>query len=120
MKTYCRFFIMEEQSSGIFYTILDEREEVVIDRERNVFDPILLVWSVSVSKEHLWEHNSQGNDILNVCRSFLYFFAIEQTLPFPEFVEWCANSYSSSERVIMSHTTSKIFVELTQKLFAGY
>ena len=85
--------------------VLDEREEVVVDRERNVLDPILSVCSVSVSKENLWQHNSQGNDILNFCSSFLYYFSIEQTLPFPEFVEWCENNYSSSERVIMSHTT---------------
>ena len=51
LKTYCRCFIMEkEQSSGILCRVLDEREEVVIDRERNVFDPILSVCSVSVSK----------------------------------------------------------------------
>ena len=70
----------KEQSSGILCRVLDEREEVVIDRERNVFDPILLVCSVSVSKERLWQYKSQGNDILNVCNSFLYYFAIEQTL----------------------------------------
>ena len=77
----------KEQSSGIFCRVLDEREEVVIDRERNLFDPILLVCSVSVSKEHLWQYKSQGNDILNVCSSFLYYFAVEQTLPFPEFLD---------------------------------
>ena len=43
-------------------------------------DPILSVCSVSVSKERLWHHNLQGNYILNVCSSFLYYFAIEQTL----------------------------------------
>ena len=47
--------------------VMDEREEVVVDRERNVCDPILSVCSVLVSKEKLWKHNSQGNDILNVC-----------------------------------------------------
>ena len=95
----------KEQGSGILCRFLDEREEVVVDRERNVFDPILSVCSVSVSKERFWQHNSQGNDIINVCSSFLYCFAIEQTPPFPEFVERCENSYSSFERVIMSRTT---------------
>ena len=66
LKTYCRCFIIEkEQSSGILCRVLDERE-VVIDRERNVFDPILSVCNVSVSKEHLCQYKSQGNDILNV------------------------------------------------------
>ena len=63
----------------------------------------------------MWQHNLQGNDILNVCSSFSYYFAIEQTLPFHEFVEWCANSYSYSERVIMSHTTSKILCKVDAK-----
>ena len=54
LKTYFCCFIMEkEQSSWILCRVLDEREEVVIDRERNVFDPILSVCSVLVSKEHL-------------------------------------------------------------------
>ena len=67
LKTYCHCFIMEkEQSSGILCKVLDEREEVVIDMERNSLDHILLVCSVSVSKERLWQYKSQGNDILNV------------------------------------------------------
>ena len=105
----------KEHGSGVLCKVLDEREEVIADGERNVCDPILSICSVSVSKEHLWQYNSQGNDILNVYSSFLYYFAIEQTLPFPEFVEWCANSYSSSERVIMSHTTSKILCKVDAK-----
>ena len=56
---------------------MNEREEVVVDRERNVCDPVLSVGSVSVSKENLWQYNSQGNDILNVYSSFSYYFAIE-------------------------------------------
>ena len=62
-----RFFILEkEQGSRVLCRVLDEREEVVVNRERNVCDPILSVSSVSVSKEHLWHYNSQGNDIMNV------------------------------------------------------
>ena len=44
----------KEQGSGILCRVLDEREELVVDRERNVCDPILSVCSVSVSKERLW------------------------------------------------------------------
>ena len=105
----------KEQGSGILCRVLDEREEVDIDRERNVFDPILSVCNVSISQECLWQYKSQGNDILNVCNSFLYYFAVEQTLPFPKFIKWCENSYSSSERVIISHTTSKIIYRIDVK-----
>ena len=79
-----------------FNQILDEREECLVDRDRGVYDPFLSVGNVSVIKERLWRYNTQGNDILNACRSFLYYFSIEQTLHFPEFVEWCASNYSSS------------------------
>ena len=44
----------KEQGSGILCRVLVEIEEVVVDRESNVCDPILSVCSVSVSKEHLW------------------------------------------------------------------
>ena len=50
--------IMEKknQSSGVLCRDLDEREEAVIDRERNVFYPILSVCNISVSKERLWKY----------------------------------------------------------------
>ena len=70
-----------------FNRILDDREEYLVDRDRGVNDPFLSVGSVSVIKERLWRYNSQGNDILNSCKTFLYNFAVEQTLPFPKFAE---------------------------------
>ena len=83
-------FVMEkEHGLGVLSRVLDEMEEFVVDRERNVCDPILSVGNVSVSRERLWKCNLQGNDVLNFCSSFSYYFSIEQTLPFPEFVE-CA------------------------------
>ena len=57
VKDLLPLLIMEKyQSSGVLCMVLDEREEAVIDRERNVFDPILSVCSVSVSKERLWHY----------------------------------------------------------------
>ena len=77
-----------------------------------MYDPILSVENVSVSKERLRQYNLQGIDVLSVCNSFSYYFSIEQTLLFPEFVEWCESIYSPSERVIMSHSTSKILCKI--------
>ena len=95
----------EVQVSG---QVIDEREEFLVDRDRNVCDPFLSVESVSVSKERLWHYHSRGNDVLNVCKSFLYYFTIEQTLHFPEFTEWCDVNYSPSERIIVSRSMSKV------------
>ena len=108
-----------EQGLGVLSRVLDEREEFVVDRDRNLCDPVLSVGNVSVSKEWLWQCNLQGNDVLNICSSFSYYFAIEQTLPFPEFVEWCTRSYTPFETVIMSHTTSKILCKIDAKAIRG-
>ena len=93
----------EIQVSG---QVVDDREEFLVDRDKGVCDPFLSIGSVSVSKEKLWYYNSQGNDVLNVCKSFLYYFSLEQTLHFPEFAEWCAVNYSPSQRIIVSQSTS--------------
>ena len=57
---------------------------------------------------------------MNACKSFLYYFSIEQTLPFPEFTEWCASNYSSSERVIVSRFTSNILCRIDAKTMCGF
>ena len=100
--------------------VLDEREEFLVDRDRGVYDPYVSMGNVSVIKEILWWYNSQGNNILNACKSFLYYFTIEQTLPFLEFAEWCASNYSSSERVIVIHSTSKILCRIDAKAICGF
>ena len=46
-----------EQGLGVLNWVLDEREEFIVDRDRNVYDPILSVENVSVSKERLWKYN---------------------------------------------------------------
>ena len=103
----------ELQGSG---HVVDDREDYLVDRDRGVCDPFLSIGSVSVSKERLWHYNSQGNDVLNVCKSFLYYFTIEQTLHFPEFAEWCAVNYSPSQRIIVSHSTSRILCKISAKV----
>ena len=47
---------------------MDEREEVVVDRERNVCDPILSVCNVSVSKKPL----NTAHNALNFLNSLTY------------------------------------------------
>ena len=104
---------MDQQSeASVSGRVPDEREEFLVDRHRGVCDPFLSTGSVSGSKERLWSYFLQGNDVLNVCKSFLYFFALEQTLHFPEFAEWCAVNYSPSQRVIVSQSASRILCKI--------
>ena len=100
----------EIQVSG---QVVDDREEFLVDRDRGMCDPFLSVGSVSVTKEKLWYYNSRGNDVLNVCKSFSYYFALEQTLHFPEFAEGCAVNYSASQRIIVSQSTSRILCKVS-------
>ena len=105
------------QGSMLLCKVLDVKEEILVDREGNIFYPNLSVGIVSHSKEHFWELNSQGEDVLNVHSSFLYNFYIQHTLHFLEFVEWCVNKYSFTERVIMNSGTTKILCEFNAIVF---
>ena len=44
----------KNQGLGVVYQVLDEREEFVVDRDINVYDPFFSVRNVSISKEILW------------------------------------------------------------------
>ena len=58
---------MEEDSCSVsLYKFLDSKEEVIVDRDGNVFDPILSVCNISQSKEQLCSIKSQGRDVFNV------------------------------------------------------
>ena len=46
----------KDQRSGVLCRVLDEREEAAVDRDGNVFEPILSVCSISISKERLWKY----------------------------------------------------------------
>ena len=92
--------------------VTNDREEFLVDRHRGICDPFLSTGSVSGSKEKLWSYFSQGNDVLNVCKSFLYHFSLDKTLHFPEFAEWCAVNYSPSQRIIVSRSASKILCKI--------
>ena len=106
------------QDSIILYKLLDSKEEVIVDREGNIFDLVLSICSISPSKEWLWEFKTQGNDVLNVVGSLLYHFSIEKTLHFPKFVEWCVNNYSLIERVIMKYSnTTIILYQINARVF---
>ena len=55
LENYCHFFVMEKEKGleGL-NRVLDEREEFMVDRDRSVCDPFLLVGNVSITKERWW------------------------------------------------------------------
>ena len=46
-----------EQGLGVLSRVLDEREEFIVDRDRNVCDLVLSIGNVSIPKEWLWQCN---------------------------------------------------------------
>ena len=50
--------IMDKEGELQSSHVIDDREQYLVDRDRDVCDPFLSVGSVSVSKETLWYYNS--------------------------------------------------------------
>ena len=46
----------KEQGFEVVNRVLDEREEFMVDRDINVYDPVLSVGNVSVSKYRLLQY----------------------------------------------------------------
>ena len=83
-------------------------QEISEDRDSEIFDTILLNQPVETMRNKLKLLRDQGTDMQDIYRSFFHHFSIDQNLNCPEFLNWCATSYSSSERVIMDTSKSKI------------
>ena len=83
-------------------------EEVFEGIDCEVFDTILLVVLVYLLKTELKVLIDQGTNVHGGFKSYFQFFCTQQTLSFPEFIDWYACNYSSSERVIMDVSKSKI------------
>ena len=78
------------------------------DSDSKIFYTMLSFVSINQLQTKLKTFKYRGKDIHGVYRSHFHFFCPEQTLIFPNFIEWCASNYSSSERVIMDVAKSKI------------
>ena len=64
--------------------------------------------TIETAKNNLKILKDRGSDPHGVFKSFFYFFSVDQTPNFPEFVEWCVNNYSAAEGVIMNKPKSRI------------
>ena len=83
-------------------------KELFEDKDSKIFDTILLNGPIEIVKNKLNLLRDQGTDVHSVYRSFLYLFSIDQTINFIEFIDWCAASYSTSKKVIMDTSRSKV------------
>ena len=84
-------------------------EDALEDKDFEIFDTILLNDNVETSKIKLKILQDEGTDTHRVFSPYFFYFFVEQTPNFPDFIEWCASNYSPSENVIMDASRSNIF-----------
>ena len=81
------------ETQGLEYQTV---EELLGDRNADVFDPILLNGPIEAMKQKLNLLKDQGTKLHNIYQSCFHLFSTKQTPSFPKFVEWCVNNYSLS------------------------
>ena len=91
-------------------------EEVFEDMDSEVFVTMLYFGPINQIKTKIKDFEDQGTYLHGVYRSYFHFLCPEKSLGFPDFVEWCAPNYSSSERVIMDSTKYKILCHVNYLL----
>ena len=83
-------------------------EKCFEDKKAEIDDTILMNETIETTKDRLKVLKDQGNDTCGVFKSFFYFFSVNQTPNFPEFVEWCVSNYYETKGVIMDRLKYKI------------
>ena len=83
-------------------------EESLVDENAEILNTILVGETIEAARGKLEVLKDQGSDTCSVFKYFFHFFSVDQTLHCPEFVEWCADNFSSTKGVIMNRSKSKI------------
>ena len=83
-------------------------EEALTDKDVEVFDTIIINYSIEVTQAKLKSLQSEGIDPHGVFVYFFLYFYIEQTPSCHKFVRWCMKNYSPSEGMIMDASRSRI------------
>ena len=97
--------VVDNEDLGVSYHKDEKRFE---EKKVEIFDTILMNETIETAKNKLKILKDRSSDTHGVFKSFFYFFSIDQTPNYPEFIEWCVNNYSTIEGVIMNETKSSI------------
>ena len=79
-------------------------EESLMDENAKIFDTILVGETIEVASGKLEVLKDQGSDACGFFKSFFHFFSVNQTPHCPEFVEWCAGNFFTTEGFIMNRS----------------
>jgi hypothetical protein len=88
------------------------REDSLIDRDSDIFNTLMMVSPVSVSKENLLNNVGFHISFLEAARASFTLYVIETIFPFPEFVSWCAERYSQGKRDILNKLGSEVLCKV--------
>ena len=73
--------------------------------------------TIETSKNKLKILKDQGSGTCGVFKYCFYFFSVDQTPNFPEFVKWCVGNYSKAEGVVMNKPKSRILFPIQASVF---
>ena len=88
---------------------LDPNEDASVVAQGDVFDTNLIINNVSQSKQII---NSEIPFLLSQIMTPDSHFTFQSSYPFPEFIQWCIESYSKSKRVIVNSKGSRILCKI--------
>jgi hypothetical protein len=113
------FFIMSRDPVIMSVTEKDptSKEETLIDRDSDVFDTVINVSPISVSRSNLLDNVRKQLPFLEVVQASIVPYAVEITFPFPEFVRWHAELYSQEERVVLNKLGSEVLFKIDRLSF---
>ena len=97
--------VANNEELGVSY---QRDEKSFEDKNAEIADTILRNETIETCKNRLKVLKDQGNNTHGVFKSFFWFFSLNQTPNYPEFVEWCISNYFETEGVIMDRLKSKI------------
>lgn len=92
--------------------VINRKEEHIIDREGDVFDPLLFVNDLSTLKVKILKESRVGEDEFRLHESGLVKWCLPQVYHHLEFVSWCAQYYSEFRREIRLNDESTVSCQI--------
>jgi hypothetical protein len=87
-------------------------EDTLIDKDADVIDPDITISPISVSRSNLADIKRKNIPFLEAVQASIVPYVVDLSFPFPEFVGWCTEKYSHSERVIVNKHGSLVLCRI--------
>jgi hypothetical protein len=84
------------------------KEEALIDRDSDVFDVVITISPVSVSRTKFLDNVGKQLPFLESFQASIFPYVVEIAFPFLKFISWCAEQYSQEEKVVLNKLGSEV------------